>query len=109
MRYLDNAQMTVSGTPGTGTITLGSANPPHLVFSASGAQDGDAVVYYVVDGTASEVGWGVIGGGVTTITRNLIKSSTGSLLSLTSAAVISIVDNSFSNPDPFFHAFLGGL
>lgn len=84
------ARMTVSGTPGTGTITLSSAVSGYISFSSAGVSDGDIVSYGIKDGTASEVGYGTYTASGTTLTRNLDKSTSGSLLSLTSAAEVFI-------------------
>jgi hypothetical protein len=84
------ARMSVTGTPGTGTITLNAAISGHITFSSAGVADGDVVSYGIVDGTASEVGYGTYTASGTTLTRNLTKSTTGSLLSLTSAAEVYI-------------------
>jgi hypothetical protein len=94
-RYANMAMMTVSGTPGTGTITLGSAavadGVTHLTFAAAGAVTGDSLSYRIADGSAWEVGRGTYTSAGTTLTRGMLKSSTGSTISLTSAALVSIV------------------
>lgn len=57
-------------TTGTGTITFGSVFSPEFFTPAeAGAVDGDAVRYVLIDGTDVELGIGVIGGTVTTMTR----------------------------------------
>lgn len=89
--WADRAKMTVSGTPGTGTITLGSAVSPYQTFAAAGVTDGQTVSYLAEDGTAWEEGYGVYTASGTTLSRTLISSSTGSLISLSSAATVSIV------------------
>lgn len=89
----DRAQMTVSGTPGTGTITLGSATSGYQTFAAAGAHDGETLKYLVQEGTAWELRYGVYTSAGTTLTRGvLIGSSTGSPISFTSAAIVTIVD-----------------
>jgi hypothetical protein len=90
MKLADRVKMSVSGTPGTGTITLGSAASAAQTFASAGVVNGDIVRYVAVDGAAWEIGWGLYTSSGTSLTRNLIASSTGSLISLTSAAVISI-------------------
>ncbi len=84
------AKMSVSGTPGTGTITLGSAVTGFQSFSSAGASNGDIVTYSVVDGSTFETGYGVYGSSGPTLTRTTVKSSSsgGSLVSFTSAATV---------------------
>lgn len=86
----DRVQMTVSGTPGTGTITLGSATTGYRSFASASVPNGAKVSYVVTDGSAWEVGTGTYTSTGTTLARTLIASSTGSLLSLSSSAVVSI-------------------
>jgi len=84
-------KMTVSGTPGTGTITLGSAVSGFQSFaSAYGANA--TVDVSIVDGTAWEVARDcTYTNSGTTLTRGTLEaSSTGSALSLTSAAVVTV-------------------
>lgn len=83
--------MTVSGTPGTGTITLGSAESGYQSFAT--AYGADATVDVVItDGTAWEVarGCAYTHSGTTLSRGTLEDSSTGSAISLTSAAVVSV-------------------
>lgn len=90
MKLANRAKMSVTGTPGTGTITLNGAASAAQSFASAGIVDGDYVCYTVVDGTAWENGWGLYTASGTSLTRNLLESSTGSLLSLSSSAVVSI-------------------
>lgn len=84
-------RMSVSGTPGTGTITLGSAVSGYQSLAAAyGANT--TVDVSITDGTAWEVARGcTYTHSGTTLTRGTLEeSSTGSALSLTSAAVVTV-------------------
>lgn len=90
--HKNRVQMTVSGTPGTGTITLNAASSGHQSFGA--ALGADAVVdVLMVDGTAWEVARGCTytHSGTTLSRGTLEESSTGSAISLTSATVVSLI------------------
>jgi hypothetical protein len=94
-KLYDMAQMTVSGTPGTGTITLSAAavvaGITYQTFAAAGALTGDSISYRISDsGNAWEIGRGTYNSTGPTLTRGLLFSSTGSLLSATAAALVSI-------------------
>lgn len=68
-----------SATTGTGTFTLnGVAVSKYRTWSAAGAVDGRPYEYIAIEGTAWEVGYGTYTASGTTLTRNLIASSTGS-------------------------------
>jgi hypothetical protein len=89
MALHNRAKMTTA-TTGTGTITLGSADSGFQTFAASGVVNGEQLFYTIEDGTAWEVGRGTYTATGTTLTRTLISSSTGALLSLGGAAKVFI-------------------
>lgn len=78
----DRVSMTVSGTPGTGAVTLGSAQSGYQTAAASGVQDGEINTWVFKDGSAWEISSCVYTASGTSLARTLISSSTGSLLSL---------------------------
>lgn len=94
-RHYNLAGMTVSGAPGTGTITLGSAitTPKKLLsFASAGVPTGAEVVYLATDGAEQELSYGTYTATGTTLSRGtLIKSTTGARLSLSASAEIRIV------------------
>ena len=82
--------MTVSGTPGTGTITLSAASSGYQSFAT--AYGANATVDILIEeGTAWEVARDcTYTNSGTTVTRGTLEaSSTGSAVSFTSAAVVS--------------------
>lgn len=89
-KLFDRVGMTTA-TTGTGTVTLGSAitdstNGDLVSFATAGAANGDPVKYLITDGNAWEIGTGTYTASGTTLSRTLIKSSTGSLLTLSGSA-----------------------
>ncbi len=88
--FINRAKANTS-TTGTGTITLGSTVVPFQSWSAAGAVNGLSYSYLIEEGNAWEIGIGVYSSGGGTVTRSLVESSTGSLLSLTGSATISSI------------------
>jgi len=89
------AVMTVSGTPGTGTITLGSAatinGVTFLSFAAAGVANGDIVDYSISDTGASEAGTGIYTSAGTTLTRTVTKSTNANAaINASSSAIVRI-------------------
>lgn len=90
--HKNRVKMTVTGTPGTGTITLNAASSGHQSFaSAYGANA--KVDILITEGTAWEVARDcTYTNSGTTVTRGTLEaSSTGSAVSFTSAAEVSVV------------------
>jgi len=91
-KFADRVKTAVaSGTSGTGTVTLASAEAGYQ--SVPSSLDGHTVRLVIEDGTAWEVSTGVYthnGGSNPTLTRVLTSSSTGSLLDLSNSAKVFI-------------------
>ena len=79
-----------TATTGTGTITLGSALSGYQALAAG--DNGKIVHYTIKDGTAWETGYGTYTHSGTTLTRTLVASSTGSLISLSGSGVEVYLD-----------------
>ncbi len=89
--HINRVKQAVSGTPGTGTVTLGAAVSG---FKALGSgQNSQTFACLFQDGTAWEIATGcTYTHSGPTITRGTLEdSSTGSAISLTSAATVSVV------------------
>lgn len=90
MSLLNRAKSTTS-TTGTGTMTLGPGAALFLSWANAGAKNNRAYRYLIDDSTSWELGWGVYSSSGTTLTRNLMSSSTGSLINLSGSATVSCV------------------
>ena len=93
-RILNRVKMTVSGTPGTGAVTLGSAVAGFADFVNAGIANGDTLPYVIEDGSNYEIGVGTYSSTGPTLTRTTITQSyNGSTygttaISFTSSAVV---------------------
>jgi hypothetical protein len=107
------ARMTVSGTPGTGNITLNAAVSGLLTFAQAGVVDGDVIEYAIKDSAHSEKGIGAYSSTGPTLTRNLVLSSTngGSAINCTSAAEVCIDESAeyLRTVASALHLLCGGL
>lgn len=93
MAMRDMAKMSVTGTPGTGSITLNAAVAGFQTFAAAGVVDGEVVPYSIVDtGSAWEVGFGTYTAAGTSLARTtiLFSSNSNAAISMTSAANVGI-------------------
>ena len=89
--FRDRYQATVSNTPGTGSMTISTAVSGYKTFVS-----GDDGLYFdvlITDGTAWELAQSCqYTNSSTTLTRGtFLSSSTGSALSLSSSATVSVV------------------
>lgn len=90
-RILNRAKMSVSGTPGTGNITLGSASTGFMDLATAGISNGDTFPYVIEDSSNWEIGIATYSSTGPTVTRTtVVASSAGGTtpISATSAAVI---------------------
>lgn len=91
VKIYDLAKVTTPTTGTTSPLALGSAVSGFLSFAAAGASDGETVRYAIRDGANTEVGYGVIGGSVTTLTRNVTSSTnSNAAISLSGSAQVFI-------------------
>lgn len=90
--FYDRVAMTVSGTPGTGVVTLGSAFTGHRSFADAGVGNATEVAYTIEDGVNWEVGKGTYSSTGPTLTRTTIycSSNSNAAINASSAAVVFI-------------------
>lgn len=89
----DRVKMSVSGTPGTGDITLGAAADTYASFAEAGVSDGDIVSYLITQDGAAEIGKGTYTASGTSLSRDtVVWSSAGGTtkINVTSAAYVFI-------------------
>lgn len=89
MAFYDRVKFSTA-TTGTGAITVGSASTGARTPAGASVPDGDALGILIEDGAAWELSAAIYTASGATLTRTLIASSTGSLLSLSGSAVVSI-------------------
>ena len=81
---------TISST-GAGTLNLGGAVTGYQSFADAGVSNGNTVAYVIEDDSAWEIGTGTYTTGTpNTLSRTLGESSTGSLISVTTNAIVFI-------------------
>lgn len=87
---INRAQMTVTGNPGTGTVTLNAAVAGYQTFATAGIADGALVSYVIQQGTIWEYGQGTYTASGTTLARTNIlgSSSGGAAVSFNSTALV---------------------
>lgn len=77
-KTVNRAKMSVTGTPGSGTVTLNAASTGYDSFSGAGIADGELVEYVIEDGSQWEYGEGTYTSSGTTLARTTcIRSSDG--------------------------------
>lgn len=88
----DRVKMTVSGTPGTGDITLGSAVATFRSFTDASVSDGALVSYLLLDGNNWEIGQGTYTASGTKLARTSItaSSSSGAAIAATASAIVAL-------------------
>lgn len=86
-----NLVRVLTSTTGTGTMTLGSAISGFLTPAAAGASDGDVVSYSISDGVNSEIGQGTYHSSGTTLSRDIVYTSTasGAKITLSGNAILA--------------------
>jgi hypothetical protein len=88
--FLDRVQQAVSGSPGTGAITLGAAASGMQTYAQAGASNGMLVNYVLTDGTAWEYGVGTYGTSGPSLARTTIAASSngGAAINASASAVV---------------------
>ncbi len=94
-RLVNRVRMSLSGTAGTGALTLNTAAVGFQSFSAAGMLDGDSTPYLIEDGSpvgsAWEIGQGTYHSNGTFTRDTITQSSLGgaTAISVTSSAILS--------------------
>jgi hypothetical protein len=75
-KIFNRAWMTITGSPGTGTITLSAAkSAAYCTFAEAGVANGDVVAYVIEDGDDFEIGIGTYTASGTTLSRDTVRLS----------------------------------
>jgi len=102
-KFANRAKMSISST-GTGNVTLNAAETGYQTFAQAGIVDSDSIRYIIEDGTAWEIGIGLMSSSATVMARTVEESSnSNNALDLTSSAkvLIGITAQDFeANPAP---------
>jgi hypothetical protein len=89
---LNRVKTTVSGTPGTGPITLSAAVAAYVTPDVAGAEDGDTFRALIEDGASWQIGTYLYSSTGPTITlQDFEASSSGSQISFGSSAFVSAI------------------
>lgn len=88
-RLLNRVKMNVSGTPGTGSATLGTTVPGWQSLTAAGGVNGDVIPGGFDDGANWEIGTYTYNAGVLARTSVAASSNANAAISLTSAATFT--------------------
>ena len=92
-KIVNRVKMTVSGSPGSGIITLGSAVSGFQNLAGAGVSNGDTVPYVIEDGSSWELGVGTIAvsGSTYTLSRSVTASSnSGSPIAADSSSLVFV-------------------
>jgi len=102
-KFANRAKMSISST-GTGNVQLNAAEIGYQTFAQAGIVDSDQIRYIIEDGTAWEIGIGLMSSSATVMARTVEESSnSGNSLNLTSSAkvLIGLTAGDFeANPAP---------
>jgi hypothetical protein len=94
MVLVNRAWMMVTGSPGTGTVTLNAARTGYLTFAAAGVTNGQSVTYEIQEnGVGWELGRGTYTSTGTTLARDAVlitSAGNQTKLNFTSAATVFI-------------------
>lgn len=99
--------MTVSGTPGTGAVTLGSAQSGFQSVAAAGGANGDTIPYLLEDGSNWEFGVGTYTSSGTSFARTSVtQSSAGGTTKISASS--STLFSATVRAEDLSNYFIGG-
>jgi len=87
-------------TVGTDPLVLGSPLKGYQSPTAAGVPSGATVRYVIEEGGAWELGWGLFDANTNGLTRNVVQSSTGTLIVLTGSATVFLTAASIDIAQP---------